>query len=195
MGSDINNGGQIGARLSNGGVSAVQEGELTAMGLNWTMNGLTQVYNGYGPGPIKNGAYTFWVPGSEKDLELKPAKWRSETSPQILHLGYVTPFSVGNPNIIPLNALRVIVGIDYECTTSKQCIPVSITPINQGVITYVKALIDSKDLNTSMENDLHDDIIKWSTLPLDVINANLPGLQKAISGAGPLLKKLGFSFF
>lgn len=192
LGSTLSDGGQIAARLTEGGVPALWDGDESTQNLNWIMTGLGESPGAFGPDPVKKGAYTYWLPKDESDLEFKFRRIDGFLSRQIVHSGVVP--RQGGVGFTVSSIIRLRLVICYECLTATQWIPVADTPSNPNVVLELKKLIDRKDVPTSMPNDLHKDIVSWSTLPLDILNQNIPLLESVIKGAAPLIKLLGFAF-
>jgi hypothetical protein len=190
FGSDLANAGQISSRLCYGGIPAPREWDSENMTFMWQMSGIGSAPRGYGPNAVKNGCYSFWLPTSEDDLILKDiSDYNGFSSSQIISAGVVTSTGGSVANVIRCRWV-----LNYECVTTHQIIPVSESPSNPGVFKHIKELMKNKDVPTSMENDLHEQIVKWSTLPLDVINANLPLVSNVMDKAGPLLKMFKMFF-
>jgi len=118
--------------------------------------------------------------------------WSPWHSSQIMHVGTVAALSTtGGVITFPTNVIRARLVICYECMTGVQFIPCWDSPMNPTVMAYIKSIMDDKSIPTSMENLTHEDIVKWSTLPLDIINANLPKFSDTMSLAKPILKWFG----
>lgn len=191
LGSDLQNGGMIGAKLCSGGTPAIQEQNTNTTGFSWTLTGLTDTSESYGVAPIKDGAYTYWLPKDERDLHLNDRSWDGFRSAQIVHIGAVAP-TVGTTAVYPSNVIRCRFIVCYECTTATTIVPVMNTPCNPKLLEQLKKAIDNKDIPTSTANDLHEEIRKWIGLPFDIVQDNLPKVTSIMDKAGPLIKMLGF---
>jgi len=187
FGSDLQNGGQIAARLCYGGVPATREYDSENMTYLWQMSGIGSAPRGYGPDAVKKGSYTFWLPMAERDLELKDIPGDTGfSSAQMISSGVCSAVTGS-----PLNTMRARYVLCYECTTTHQIIPVSDSPSNSGVLKYLKNIVKDTSIETSMENLTHQQIVEWSTLPLDVLNANAPKLMSLVEKVPSLIKALG----
>jgi len=188
FGSDLQNGGQIAARLCYGGVPATREYDSESNTYMWQMIGIGSAPRGYGPNAVKNGAYTFWLPMAERDLELKDIPGDTGfSSAQMITSGVTSNVIPGGP----MNTIRARYVMCYECTTTHQIIPVSDSPENPSVIKHLKTIVKDSSIETSMENLTHQQIVEWSTLPLDILNENVPKLLNLVPN---LAKAIGMFF-
>lgn len=130
------------------------------------------------------GDYTWWRPYDDLDMQFRDTQLSFRgVQPYIMQI-----FS----NQTQPQVIRFRVFICYELTSHTQMIASSASPVDTLAIEIVSKLIRKHKLPSSMENDIHHEIMKWAALPFNVIDQSIDRSIDIGKKLSPYLKYFSF---
>jgi len=149
-------GGNISAALVHGNSWQMDLTNSSGSGLNLKNWEDLAEYPGAYDGPLREGAYCYWVPDSENDYLLRPIDTNGGESMS----AHEYPLLVisGQNSAITTTQIRVDIYINFEYTTNDRTRPSMHGPKNAGLRHQAMAKLATEP--TSMPNDAHIDWIK-----------------------------------
>lgn len=144
----------------------------------WTVPGLSA--SPYAEqGKMAKGLYSYWLPIRDQSLQLKNKKESGKfNEAHSVQTGFVDLVNAGGGVGIPYNPIRVRQCTEYEATSNSQIVPLTMSPVNDGSIRRLKALIEDKNFPRDMPNDTHEEIIKALGIPTKALVNAVGDLKK-----------------